>query len=206
MIKHFTNIGDTLQYLRANPAFISGFTSGEGCFTAYLGIDTDLTWGLQPSCEFSITQNTGDLVLLEAFNQFFNTKGGSVYDKKDGVHVFMVRNLKEIHNKIIPFFIDHPFVGTKIYEFEKFTQLASLILSKKHIGIGVDNRDAFIEMALICKELNAKMENPKKLARIDFIVNWLKTIKNFPPSADDKLFLKKELAVAIKYLKRSKKI
>lgn len=206
MIKHFTNIGDTLQYLRANPAFISGFTSGEGCFTAYLGIDTDLTWGLQPSCEFSITQNSGDLVLLEALNQFFNTKGGSVYDKKDGVHVFMVRNLNEINQKILPFFIEYPLVGTKSYEFEKFTQLASLILSKKHIGIGVDNRDAFIEMALICKELNAKMENPKKLARIDFIVNWLKTIKNFPPSADDKLFLKKELAVAIKYLKRSKKI
>lgn len=189
MIKHFTNIGDTLQYLRANPAFISGFTSGEGCFTAYLGIDTDLTWGLQPSCEFSITQNSGDLVLLEALNQFFNTKGGSVYDKKDGVHVFMVRNLNEINQKILPFFIEYPLVGTKSYEFEKFTQLASLILSKKHIGIGVDNRDAFIEMALICKELNAKMENPKKLARIDFIVNWLKTIKNFPPSADDKLFL-----------------
>ena len=189
MIKHFTNIGDTLQYLRANPAFISGFTSGEGCFTAYLGIDTDLTWGLQPSCEFSITQNSGDLVLLEALNQFFNTKGGSVYDKKDCVHVFMVRNLNEINQKILPFFIEYPLVGTKSYEFEKFTQLASLILSKKHIGIGVDNRDAFIEMALICKELNAKMENPKKLARIDFIVNWLKTIKNFPPSADDKLFL-----------------
>ena len=206
MVKHFNNVNDTLQYLRANPQFISGFTSGEGCFTAYLGIDTDLTWGLQPSCEFSITQNSGDLVLLEALNQFFNTKGGSVYDKKDGVHVFMVRNLNEINQKILPFFIEYPLVGTKSYEFEKFTQLGSLILSKKHIGIGVDNRDAFIEMALICKELNAKMENPKKLARIDFIVNWLKTIKNFPPSADDKLFLKKELAVAIKYLKRSKKI
>ena len=128
-------------------------------------------------------------MLLEALNQFFNTKGGSVYDKKDGVHVFMVRNLNEINQKILPFFIEYPLVGTKSYEFEKFTQLASLILSKKHIGIGVDNRDAFIEMALICKELNAKMENPKKLARIDFIVNWLKTIKNFPPSADDKLFL-----------------
>ena len=117
MIKHFTNIGDTLQYLRANPAFISGFTSGEGCFTAYLGIDTDLTWGLQPSCEFSITQNSGDLVLLEALNQFFNTKGGSVYDKKDGVHVFMVRNLNEINQKILPFFIEYPLVGTKSYEF-----------------------------------------------------------------------------------------
>jgi hypothetical protein len=34
-------------------------------------------------------------------------------------------------------------------------------------------------MALICKELNSKMENNKKLARIDFIINWLKNLKIF---------------------------
>ena len=73
MIKHYTNVEDTLKYLKANPAFVSGFTSGEGCFSAYLGVDTSLTWGLQPCCEFSITQNSGDLVLLESFNQFFQT-------------------------------------------------------------------------------------------------------------------------------------
>ena len=106
MIKHFNNVEDTLQYLRAKPAFVSGFTSAlrprtrlilscpaqgfaeggsrEGCFTAYLGIDTDLTWGLQPSCEFSITQNSGDLVLLEAFNQFFNTRPTAPYPVRRG--------------------------------------------------------------------------------------------------------------------------
>lgn len=40
---HFNTIEDTLNYIKKNPAFISGFTSGEGCFTAYLGIDTSLT-------------------------------------------------------------------------------------------------------------------------------------------------------------------
>lgn len=170
-----------------------------------MGIDTDLTWGLQPSCEFSITQNSGDLILLESFNQFFKTKGGSVYDKKNGVHVFMVRNLIEINNIIIPFFIQYPLVGTKSFEFEKFSKLVTLIMSKKHIGKEISNRDALIEMALICKELNYKMENPKKLARIDFIINWLKSLKNFPPSLEDKLYLKNNLAVEIKGLRRSNK-
>jgi hypothetical protein len=32
----------------------------------------------------------------------------------------MVRNITEINNKIIPFFIQYPLVGTKSYEFEKF--------------------------------------------------------------------------------------
>ena len=57
-IKHFKEMDDILNYIKLNPQFISGFTSGEGCSfaTAYMGIDTDLTWGLSPNCEFSITQ------------------------------------------------------------------------------------------------------------------------------------------------------
>jgi hypothetical protein len=83
----------------------------------------------------------------------------------------MVRNLIEINNIIIPFFIQNPLVGTKSLELEKFIQLVKLIILKKHIGKEISNRDIFIKMALICKELNSKMENNKKLARIDFIIN-----------------------------------
>jgi hypothetical protein len=58
-------------------------------------------------------------------------------------------------------------------------------------------------MALICKELNSKMVNNKKLARIEFIIYWLKNLKNFPPSLDEKLNLKNNLAIELKDLKRS---
>lgn len=95
-------MGDILKYIQKNPQFISGFTSGEGCFTAYLGVDTSLTWGLSPNCEFSITQNSGDLFLLNAMNQYFEGIG-NVYDKKDGVHVYMIRNIINLKNIIIPF-------------------------------------------------------------------------------------------------------
>jgi hypothetical protein len=131
MIKHLKTTQEQLAYIKANPAFISGFTSGEGCFTAYLGIDTSLLWGLQPSFEFSITQNTGDLNLLAAFRIYFDSIG-NLYDKKDGVSVYMVRNALNIKNIIIPFFLEHPLVGTKSIDLEKFILFMDLVLNKKH--------------------------------------------------------------------------
>lgn len=198
---------EILKYIQENPQFISGFTSGEGCFTAYLGVDTSLTWGLSPNCEFSITQNSGDLLLLEAFNKYFEGLG-NVYDKKDGVHVFMIRNIINIKKIIIPFFIEHPLVGTKSYEFEKFVNLVELILSKKHIFPSPleKQKETFIEMAYICKNLNSKMVNPKKIARLDLIVNWLKSIKNTVPTLAEKEALKNKLLVQLKSLRRSSNI
>jgi len=198
---------DIFKYILKNPQFISGFASGEGCFTAYLGIDTSLTWGLSPNCEFSITQNSGDLLLLEAINKYFEGIG-KVYDKKDGVHVYMIRNIVNIQKTVIPFFIVHPLVGTKSYEFEKFVNLVELILSKKHIIPSPLNiqRDKFIEMAYICKNLNSKMVNPKKLARLDFIVDWLQNVKNIPPTLAEKEYLKNQLSVQLKSLRRSSKV
>ena len=179
MIKHFITIQEKLDYIKANPAFISGFTSGEGCFSAYLGIDISLKWALQPSFEFSITQNTGDFKLLEAFRLYFQSVG-KVYDKKDGVSVFMVRNILDIHNIIIPFFLEYPLVGTKSIDLEIFIKYMKLILDKKHLGTELLNRDIFIEMANLCKELNSKRINPYKLHRINYIINWLKSLDKLP--------------------------
>ena len=75
---------------------------------------------------------------------------------------------------------------------------------KKHIGKEINNRDVFIEMALICKELNSKMDNTKKITRIDFIINWLKNLINFPPSLDEKINLKKNLSIKLQELKSKK--
>jgi hypothetical protein len=206
-INHFKEMDDILKYIKKNPQFISGFTSGEGCFTAYMGIDTSLSWGLSPNCEFSITQNSGDLLLLEAFNRYFDGVG-KVYDKKDGVHVYMIRNIIDIKKCIIPFFVEYPLVGTKSYEFEKFMNLIELILSKKHVSPNPKpiQRDIFIEMAYICKDLNSKMVNPKKIARLDFIIDWLKNVKNTPPTLTEKEYLKNKLSVELKLYKRSNKV
>lgn len=191
MIQHFLTIQEQLDYIKFNPAFISGFTSGEGCFSAYLGIDLSLKWALQPSFEFSITQNTGDLKLLKAFRLYFNSVG-KIYDKKDGVSVYMVRNITDIHNVIIPFFLEYPLVGTKSIELDIFIQYMKLVLNKHHLGIELVNRDIFIDMAILCKNLNSKRINPYKLHRINYIINWLKSLDKLP-SLEEKLNLKSGL-------------
>jgi hypothetical protein len=55
-----------------------------------------------------------------------------LYDKKDGVSVYMVRNALNIKNIIIPFFLEHPLVGTKSIDLEKFILFMDLVLNKKH--------------------------------------------------------------------------
>lgn len=43
VVSHFTHMEDIYSYLVSNPTFLSGFTSGEGCFTAYMGMDKGAT-------------------------------------------------------------------------------------------------------------------------------------------------------------------
>jgi hypothetical protein len=185
-INHFTHKVDILNYIKENPTFLSGFTSGEGCFTAYMGMDKGATWGLQPGCEFVIAQKSGDLILMEAINEYFDNKCTLYTERKDEVLVLMSRNLITLNNLIIPFFVKYPLVGTKSYELEKFKNLVELILTKKHIGTEASNRDVFLEMCLIIKELNSKVINNRKSSRLDIIMAWLKDLSSFPPTLEDK--------------------
>lgn len=209
-INHFTNIDTTLSYLNENPTFVSGFTSGEGSFTGYIGVDTNLKWGIQPSCEFNLVQNSGDILLLQAISLFFKqialgfdlaTKMSidSVYDRLDGTHAFMVRNLADLNSIIIPFFIEHPLVGTKSYEFEKFVKIVELIISKKHVGSSLENRDAMVDLANLFKDLNLKAGSAGKRERLDIIINWLNSLSEVPSLA-----AKKELAADLALFRRGR--
>lgn len=178
IMKHFTTKEEIFKYIQNNPTFISGFISGEGCFTGYMGIDIDLTWGLQWGCEFSVVQNSGDLILLEAISMFFNNVG-KVYDRKSGTHVYLVRNTHSLEKVILPFFLKYPLVGSKSYEYAKFNNLIHLVLSKRHIGRDLSNRDIFIDMCYICKDLNKKYGSLTKLARLEIILDGLNNFKFF---------------------------
>jgi len=81
----------------------------------------------------------------------------------------MVRNILDINNILIPFFIEYPLVGTKNIELEIFIKYMKLVLN--HLGTELYHRNIFIEMAILCKELNSKRINPKKLHRINYLIN-----------------------------------
>jgi len=190
-IKHYTHYQDFLDFLNANPNWISGFTNGEGSFTASLFLDKDAMWGVVPQCEFNITQSMTDAILLEALNGYFKNTGG-VYSRQNNVGTVSFRKISTLKNTIIPFFIQYPLLGRKSQEFERWIKLVEIIYTKKHIGDTSLVRDYFIEFAYILKDLNSSRFNPTKEIRLDIIINWLKTLTN-KPNLDQKLDLRNKI-------------
>jgi len=186
-IKHFINYDDILAFLNSNPNWLSGFTNGEGSFTASLFLDKDAMWGIVPQCEFNITQSMLDLILLEAINGYFDNTGG-VYGRQNNIGTVSFRKISVLKTKIIPFFIEYPLLGRKTKDFERWVELVEIIYTKKHIGETLEIRDTFIKFAYILKNLNSSRFNPKKEIRLNIIINWLKTL-NTKPTIEEKLDL-----------------
>jgi LAGLIDADG endonuclease len=185
--KHFDNEEETLLFIEKNPMWLSGFACGEGCFTGYLSLDIKSLWGLQPGLDFNITQNTDDVILLNAINKYFNSMGG-IYNKPNNVSVVAFRNVKVLNNNIVPFFLNYPLVGSKSYEFEKWIKLVNIYYNKKHLRKNVYSKEYILEFAKIVKDLNIKRRNQFKIVRMDKILNWLMELNSFP-TKDEKLNL-----------------
>lgn len=195
----FNTLESLIEFLKANPSWISGFVDGEGCFTGSFVIDKQSTWGLQPQAEFNIVQNNVDQLLLEAIKEIFDNKGG-VYSRPNNMSVYSVRNTKDLREVIIPYFLSHPLISNKAKELETFSIYLDILSGNEHVGNSLKTRDQFLKLALVLKELNAKRLIGHKSDRLDLIINWLKAL-NDVPTMEAKL----ELREQAKLLKKNKR-
>jgi len=129
--KYYNNLDEMVKYFIKNPAWIAGFSSGEGSFTAYVYFDQANTWGIQIGLDFSISQHKNDRLMLEAINKFFDSTGG-VYDRQSELSSLAFRNVKVLKENIIPYFSEHPLVGSKHLEFERWCKLAYICMLIKN--------------------------------------------------------------------------
>jgi hypothetical protein len=107
-----------------SPFWMAGFTTGDGSF--YLIIRANkLNEIPRTDIGFSITQHYprifvgkygGDMLLLEKFITFFKC-GRIKKDSRNPVYYFVVTNIKDITNSIIPFFNKYNVRGIKSYNF-----------------------------------------------------------------------------------------
>jgi len=199
--KHFTNSNQILDYFKSNPAWVSGFVSGEGCFTASFMLNSRALWGIWPQCEFNITQLMDDILLLEALHAFFNNEGG-VYKRENNVGTVSIRKVSALKSTIIPFFSENPLLGLKSYEFERWVSLVDLLSQQKHTSSSLSGRDALLDFAIISRELNSKRNNVRKDVRSDVIINWLKGL-SAPPAPEAKLSLTSDIKAALGALKKN---
>ena len=135
--KYFLNIVPVLKPIglnqNINNDWLSGFISGEGCFSVYI-VKSKTKIGYAVWLKFSITQHIRDKLLLESLITYLDcgrveTK---IYNSFNWAE-FVVTKFLDIVEKIIPLLKQFPVKGEKSNDFEDFCKVAELIKNKEYL-------------------------------------------------------------------------
>lgn len=122
--------------LMLDPNYIVGFTDGEGCFSITVNNKNRNIPEIRLIFEIEVRED--DEEILRQIQKVFDC--GNIYKleykryEKWRPHVkYKVSNIKDISDKIIPFFQIHPLQAKKKLQFEKFCKVAEMIQKKEHL-------------------------------------------------------------------------
>ena len=144
------------QQERLEIGWVVGFIDGEGCFSVSLHKNptTQIGWQIMP--EFVATQGEKSLDALRKLETFFSCGRIFVnrrYDNhNENLYRFCVRSFKDLEEKVVPFFKQHPLQTAKRRDFEIFSQIIVLMKEKKHL-----NPEGIREIISLATNMNTKI-------------------------------------------------
>jgi hypothetical protein len=112
--------------------WVAGFVSGEGSFNISIGKSPNTKTGYKVGLRFQITQHSRDAELLKLLIDYFNC-GGYYSGQNQEIGNYIVSDVSEISDKIVPFFEKYPILGNKELDFSDFYIALNLIQNKKHL-------------------------------------------------------------------------
>ena len=117
--------------VKLDPAWVTGFVDGEGCF--YVGINPhpEMSTGFQVLPEFTVVQHERDVQLLHALKAFFGC--GVVRTNHGDRSAYRVRSWQHLAGHIVPFFVKHRLLSRKRADFEKFRRVLRLMERDRHL-------------------------------------------------------------------------
>jgi len=116
--------------------YLAGFVDGEGCFYVGFGRRQDLPLKWQIITEFHLSQNPGGINLLEEFKNRLGCgylKPNHAKNPKDRSWVLIIKDRKDLEEKLLPFFRKHPLHSQKWQEFLVFSRVLTLIKRGEHL-------------------------------------------------------------------------
>ena len=122
-----------------DPNYIVGFVDGEGCFSVTCGKRSDCKVGYEIKAAFEMEVVIDDYPVMR---KIYNTLGkpGQLYFSEFKRYQnwkphckIKVSNMKDIVEKIIPFFKVHPLQSKKRKSFAIFCKIIKMIRQKKHL-------------------------------------------------------------------------
>lgn len=115
-----------------DPNWVSGFTSGDGCFYVSLSKSSSTKTGYTIVLRFQIAQNNRDIILMKSLINYLGC-GRVEENLKVSMSYFVVSNFKDIIEKVIPFFDKYPILGIKSLDYICFKQIALLMQKNLHL-------------------------------------------------------------------------
>src|SRR6516164_6399920 len=117
--------------MQLDAQWIVGFVDGEGCFHVSINPHAERSVGYQVLPEFTVVQHERDVQILYALKAFF---GCGVVRRNHGDRMaYRVRSKEHLLQKILPFFMAHPFKTKKNIDFLKFRDVLLLMENDKHL-------------------------------------------------------------------------
>ena len=120
------------------PWYIVGFVEGEGTFHVAFYKDPKMTVGIKVIPEFHVNQSLLRINTLQEIQKYFDCgyiKENHQYRINDITRVYVVRNRKNLLEKIIPFFKKYPLLSIKNNDFSQFSEVVKLIDNGEHRNI-----------------------------------------------------------------------
>jgi hypothetical protein len=116
--------------------YISGFVDGEGCFSITIQRSNNVKLGIQVIPEFHISQHQNRSKVLVAIKERFGCgyiKPNDPHNPRDLTSVYVVRNINDLRQKIVPFFHKYPLISSKQQDFLKFAEVIEMMNKGKHL-------------------------------------------------------------------------
>ena len=117
--------------------WIAGFTDGEGCFAISVINNPTTRFGKQIFPEFVVAQGAKSLNALEGIKKFFGC-GSIILNKRydnhnEHLYKYCVRSVRELSDKVIPFFDEFNLRTAKKEDFKIFKKVVGMMMRKEHL-------------------------------------------------------------------------
>ena len=149
-----------------NPKYISGLTQTDGSFFCSIILSKRHRFGIQFRPKFCITADLDSKHVLESIQLYFQFCGKIYINNKNHTAEYVVERIDDLHNIIIPHFINNPIYCAKLHAFELFNYLVKALYDKNKHNIE-DRREMLI------KALSMNMTTNRNLDRIKLLFSLL---------------------------------
>jgi LAGLIDADG DNA endonuclease family protein len=133
--------------------WIVGFVDGEGCFSVPIFRNSTYRIGWQVQPAFAVVQGERSVRVLHDLKRFFGC--GDVFinrrhdNHREHLYRFDVRALRDLSNRIIPFFEAYSLRTAKADEFVRFARVVRMMQRKIHLTM-----DGLADIARIAQTMN----------------------------------------------------